>query len=172
MSVEEQGASRRDQILEFINANPGVHLRMIKRNLNLAMGVIQYHLYRLEKERRIVSMRRGLYKRFYPSLGFGEEQKEILSLLSQETARDLLLYLIQKPGSSQKQLSEFAQISPASINWHMKRLSEVGFVDMRREGSSVHYNVKGDPVRILRLLKDYHPSIWERWADRLADLLT
>src|SRR6266704_3487395 len=52
--------SRRVQILEFIKANPGVHLRRIKRELNLAMGVLQYHLYRLEKDQAIVSRKRGL----------------------------------------------------------------------------------------------------------------
>jgi predicted transcriptional regulator len=169
---EKPGESRRDQILAFITAHPGAHFRMIKRDLNLAIGVIQYHVYRLEKDGKIVSRRQGLYKRFYPSLGFGEQEKEILNLLSQETARDLVLYLIQNPDTSQKQLSEYAGISPASINWHMKRLSDTGFIEMRREGSSVFYTVKGDSLLILTLLRNYHPSIWEKWAERLADLLT
>ena len=44
MQVED---SKRVHILEFIKANPGTHLRRIKRELNLAMGVIKYHPYRL-----------------------------------------------------------------------------------------------------------------------------
>ena len=163
--------SRRAQILEFIKANPGAHLRGIKRELNLAMGVLQYHLQRLEKDQAIISHRRGLYKRFYKRLDFEVEEQEILGVLFQETERDLLLYLLKTPDATQKELSEFARISASSTSWHMKRLVEAGLVKARRQGSFVYYMVKGDPVKILRLLKSYHPRIWERWAGRLADLL-
>jgi len=164
--------SRRVQILDFIKANPGVHLRRIKRELNLAMGVLQYHLYRLEKDQAIVSRKRGLYKRFYNRLDFEAEEQEILGILLQETERDLLLYLLRTPGASQKELSEFARISASSTSWHMKRLIQTGLVESRRQGSFVYYIAKGDPAKILTLLKSYHPRVWERWAERLADLLT
>ncbi|TMI37098.1 winged helix-turn-helix transcriptional regulator [Candidatus Bathyarchaeota archaeon] len=163
--------SRRVQILEFIKANPGSHLRGIKRELNLAMGVLQYHLRRLEKDQSIISRRRGLYKRFYKRLDFEVEEQEILGVLFQETERDLLLYLLKTPDATQKELSEFAHISASSTSWHMKRLVQAGLVKSRRQGSFVYYVAKGDPVKILTLLKSYHPRIWERWAERLADLL-
>ena len=163
--------SRRVQILEFIKAHPGAHLRGIKQELNLAMGVLQYHLYRLEKDRTIVSRKRGLYKRFYTRLDFGAEEEEILGVLFQETERDLLLYLSKTPDATPKELSEFARVSASSISWHMKRLVKSGLVEARRQSGSVYYMVKGDPARILVLVKNYHPGIWERWADRLADLL-
>jgi len=163
--------SRRAQILKFIKANPGAHLRGIKRELNLPMGVLQYHLRRLEKDQLIVSRRRGLYKRFYKKLDFEAEEQEILGVLFQETERDLLLYLLKTPDATQKELSEFAHISASSTSWHMKRLVEAGLVKARRQGSFVYYTAKGDPVKILTLLKSYHPRIWERWAGRLADLL-
>ena len=53
----------------------------------------------------------------------------------------------------------------------MKRLSEAGFVTARRERGFVFYTVTSDQARILALLRNYHPRIWERWAERLADLL-
>jgi predicted transcriptional regulator len=101
--------SNRVRILEFIKANPGTHLRKIKRELNLAMGVIQYHLYKLERERNVVSVRHGLYKRFYADKGLRTEDREILSILSQETERDIVLYLIKNPLATQKELSKFAE---------------------------------------------------------------
>jgi hypothetical protein len=54
----------------------------------------------------------------------------------------------------------------------MKRLSQAGFVEARREGGFVFYTVIGDPGMILALLKSYHPRIWDKWAERLADLIT
>lgn len=169
---DDDNQSRRPQILGFIKTHPGAHLREIKRELNLAMGVIQYHLYGLEKEQKIISRRRGLYKRFYPILVFGDGQLEILDVLSQETERDLLLFLIQNPDATQKELSEYAEISRGSINWHMRRLSDSGLVEATHAGSNVRYLVRGSHSEILALLRNYHPMVWEKWADRLAGVLT
>ena len=169
---EHASESKRIQILTFIVEHPGAHLRMIRRELNLAMGVVQYHLDGLEKEGRIVSRRRGFYKRFYPALVFGVEELEIMDVLAQETERDLLLFLIQNPNATQKELSEYAKVSPSSINWHMRRLSRSGLVETKHEGASVRYLTKVRRAEVLALLKSYHPTVWERWADRLADILT
>ncbi|MGI0079545.1 MAG: winged helix-turn-helix transcriptional regulator [Nitrososphaerales archaeon] len=165
---EESADSTRKLILSFIGAHPGAYLRLIKRELNVAMGVIQYHLYTLEREKKIISRRRGLYKRFYLNLVFGEEQRDILDLLSQENERDIVLFLIKNPGSTQKELAEFALISAATVNWHMKRLRDGGIVEVRRDGQFVRYFVRGDYAEILKLLIGYHPSVWEKWADRLG----
>ena len=44
-----------ETILQFIQKNPGCHLREIKRVLDMSMGTIQYHLNLLERseERRV-----------------------------------------------------------------------------------------------------------------------
>ena len=169
--IEYNSESRRMQIHAFIMAHPGTHLRGIERELNLAMGVIQYHIYRLEKDGKIISRRRGLYKRFYPILVFGEGQLDILDVLSRETERDILLFLLENPHATQKDLSEYAKISPSSINWHMKRLCDSKLVETKREGGKVMYYVIVKPTEMITLLKSYQPAVWERWADRLADVL-
>jgi len=171
-SIDERSESKRDQVLNFITEHPGAHLRRIKRELNLAMGVIQYHLNTLEKERKIISRRRGFYKRFYPTVLFGDREQEIMDVLVQETERDLLLYLLQNPNATQKELSGYAKITPSSINWHMQRLSKSRLIETTREGANVRYLLKVNKAEILTLLKNYQPAVWERWADRLADILT
>ena len=171
MRGDEDPESRRTRIFEFIRTHPGSHLREIKRELNLAMGVTQYHLYGLEREQKIISRRRGLHKRFYSTHVFGERQLEILNILSQETERDILLFLIQNPNATQREVSDYAEISPASTNWHMNRLSEARLVEAKRDRPNVRYTVRGNHAEILALLRSYHPLVWERWADRLADVL-
>ena len=170
-SIDEGSESKRTQILAFITEHPGAHLRKIKRELNLAMGVIQYHLYTLEKERKVISRRMGFYKRYYPTLLFGDRELEIMDVLVQETERDLLLFLMQNPTATQKELSGFARVSPSTINWHMQRLTKARLIETTREGANVRYLVKVNRSEILTLLKNYHPTVWERWADRLADIL-
>jgi predicted transcriptional regulator len=168
---DEDPDSRRTQIFEFIRTHPGSHLREIKRELNLSMGVIQYHLYGLEREQEIISRRRGLHKRFYATHVFGERQLEILDVLSQETERDILLFLIQNPNATQKELTEYVKISAASISWHIRRLSDAGLVDSKHDGLNVRYLIRDNRAEILALLRSYHPAVWERWGDRLANIV-
>ena len=163
--------SKRLDVFEDIKAHPGTHLREIKRRLNIAMGTVQYHLTILEKEKRIVYDRKGSFKRFYSNNLFNGNEKEILNVLSQEMEREILLFLIQNPLTTQKAISEFANISSASINWHMKRLNNAGLVYTRHENHFAKYNLTIDSVMVLNLLQNYYPRIWEKWSDRLADLI-
>ena len=131
------------------------------------MGVLQYQLYTLEREHKILGHRRGFYKRFYPNYVFNEKEQLILDILSHETQRDLLLFLIENPRANQKRLSEFARISAATINWHMRTLIESGIVKVARDGQSVIYELTYDREEVLKLLRSYHSNIWQNWADRL-----
>jgi len=157
--------------LQYINTHPGAHLRQVKRDLGLSMGVTQYHLYALEKDQKIVARRNGLYKRFFPALTFGEHQQEILDILSQESERDLLMYMIQNPGTTQKELSQYSRLSPGTINWHMKRLTSIGLVSLKREGQYVRYSVSTDQEEILNLIRSYHPNTFQLWVDRFVNAI-
>jgi predicted transcriptional regulator len=163
--------SRNEYIMRFIEANPGAHLRQIRRVLDLPMGATQYHLRKLEMHGKIVAMRRGLFRRFYPSLNFGEKDCEILGILFNEMAREILLYVIENPGTNQATLAEHAGIGASTVNWHIKRLKASGLIEARHEGRSVHYlAIRVD--EILRLLRTYHPGTFDRWADRLTGVLS
>ncbi len=102
---------------------------------------------------------------------FSEHQQEVLDVLSQETERDLLIYLLHNPNATQKELSEYAQISPGTINWHMKRLVSSTLIRARREGQFVRYEVNGETEEILKLVRGYHPSTLVSWADRFANAI-
>jgi predicted transcriptional regulator len=74
--VDELGANA-EKILQFIQQNPGPHLRKIKAMMHISLGTAQYHLDRLEKTGRITSSRLGLYKHYIPVGMFQENKKEI-----------------------------------------------------------------------------------------------
>lgn len=158
------------RIFDYITSHPGVHLRQICRELGLAMGDVQYHVHRLEMDGRINSVRRGLYKFFYSSALFGEKQRDVLSVLTLDTPRELLLHLIKKPDSSQDELALEMAVSQPTVSWHLKRLIELGIVQKERAGRSVTYRVVGGGGEITAFIKNYHPTVWERWSSRLADI--
>jgi predicted transcriptional regulator len=73
-----------DTVLDFVQQNPGSHLRKIKKELNISMGTVQYQLYRLEKKGLITSSNRGFYRHYFhvEIKGF---DKDILEILSHDT---------------------------------------------------------------------------------------
>jgi len=50
----------RKKIMDYIQEHPGSHLHEIGRNLDLAMGDVQYQLNVLEKTGHVVSKRMGI----------------------------------------------------------------------------------------------------------------
>ena len=167
-SLESLDPTQR-RILEFIASHPGVHLREICRALTLAMGDVQYHIRRLERDGRIHSTRRGLYKFFYPANLFGERQRDVLSVLSLDRPRELLLNIIEHPESTQEVLAGATHVSQPTVSWHLKRLVELGIVGRRQEGRVVTYSIARGG-EIAAFIKTYHPTVWERWSSRLADI--
>jgi len=167
-TVDGLDATQR-RVLQFITSHPGVHLREICRALGLAMGDVQYHIRRLERDGRIHSVRRGLYKFFYPANLFGERQRDVLSVLSLERPRELLLNIIDHPESTQEALAGATHISQPTVSWHLKRLVDLGIVGRHQEGRIVTYSVVGGG-EIANFIKTYHPTVWEKWSSRLADI--
>ncbi len=159
------------RVLDYITAHPGVHLRQICRVLGLAMGDVQYHIHRLERDGRVTSVRRGLYKFFYPSALFGERQRDVLSVLSLDAPRELLLSMVEKPDSGQDELARAIGVTQPTVSWHLKRLVDLGIVEKRQTGRTVTYRVAATSAsEIARFIKNYHPSVWETWSSRLADI--
>ena len=158
------------RVLDYIRSHPGVHLRQVCRELGLAMGDVQYHVHRLERDGRITSARRGFYRFFYPSTLFGQRQRDILSVLSLDTPRELLLSILAKPDSSQEELAKATGVSQPSASWHLKRLVELGVVEKGQRGKATTYRVVGGPLEIATFVRSYHPTAWERWSSRLADI--
>lgn len=160
----------KQRIYGYIKTNPGSHLRKICKELIIAMGDIQYQLKFLEKSGLIKSRRIGLYKTYYTVSILGERDEKILAILQQETPRDVLLYLIENPGATQTELVRHKGFTAPTINWHMSRLIEIGLVYSCKEGRFVKYYLEGNVEDIITLLKLYHPSVWNKLSNRLAEL--
>ena len=170
-NIDEGSESKRTQIITFITEHPGAHLRKIKRELNLAMGVIQYHLYTLEKERKDNRPQTRILQAILPHPTVRGQGARNHGRACPKNGETSLLFLMQNPTATQKELSGFARVSPSTINWHMQRLTKAKLIKTTREGATVRYLVKVNRSEIITLLKNYHPTVWERWADRLADIL-
>jgi predicted transcriptional regulator len=145
-------------------------LRRIKKELDLAMGTVQYSLDRLEKAGRITSQRHGLHKYYFAIGMFEENERQLLEVLSNETAREILMLIVEQKSPSQTDISKRIGISSASVSWQIKRLQASKIVDEIREGRFKRYKLRGNPTQVVALLRNYYPGIWDRWSNRLAEM--
>jgi predicted transcriptional regulator len=160
-----------EKILSFIHDNPGSHLRRIKRTMGISMGTVQYQLDRLEKRGRITATRRGLYKYYFPAGIFKESEKEILEVLTHETARKILMFIIEQKNPSQTDIVNSVRISARSVGWHVRRLIDLKIINEIKEGRYKKYELREtDPRYILALLRNYYPSIWDKWSIRMVEM--
>ena len=158
------------RVLHFIQENPGCYLRLINRELKVSIGTVQYHLAKLEKMGKITANRYGLYKYYFPIGIFQENQKNVLQILSQETARGILMVIIEQKNPTQKDIINRIGISSAAINWHIRRLISLNIIYEIRDGKYKRYQLHVDHKYIVGLLRNYYPNIWDKWSNRLIEL--
>jgi predicted transcriptional regulator len=165
-----QDESTKDKVYGFIARNPGSYFREILRSLQIGTGNLQYVLTMLEREGKVTTIRVGSYKHFYPS-DVDEEKKRILSILSQESPREILLFLSRKPGSCQIDVAKEIRCSSPTARWYLIRLEALELIWSRRQGAEVRYYANTSMPELASLLRRYRPSIWDRYADRMADMM-
>jgi predicted transcriptional regulator len=160
-----------DAIRDFIQRNPGSHLRRIKKELNISMGTVQYQLNRLEKNGIITSSKRGFYRYYFPVAIKGFD-REILEILSQDTVSQIILFIIEQKIPTQAEIVKEVGISHASINWHMQRLIALDVIEEIKEGNYKRYRIIGNHerwVNMLAFMKNYYPSLWNKWSSRITE---
>ena len=168
--MNDESNSNTSRVLQYIQDNPGCHLRQIKRELTMAMGTIQYHLNLLEKQGKVSSEKQNLHKYYFPIGLFKQNEKDILKILNQETAREILLIILENKNPTQTDITNIIKISSASVNWHMKRLIEMSLILEQRDGKYKRYTLGIDSKHVIALMKNYHPNIWNKWSNRLAEM--
>lgn len=161
-----------NMILETIKQNPGWHLRKIKHHMKISMGTAQYHLDRLEKMGRITSTRNGPYRHYFPTGIFKENEQQIIKFLTQETPREIIMFIMEDNNPSQTEIVSRIKISSASISWHIRRLVDSRLLQESKDGKFKRYRIHPDvnSLYIAKLLQNYYPHAWNRWSNRLAEM--
>jgi predicted transcriptional regulator len=119
----------RKRIFDYIIENPGMHYRGILNDLDLPMGVLTYHLNRLEKAQYIRSRQDGMYRRFYTK-GPKTEMRFFLS----DIQESILSVIKENQGISQSKIAEKIQVSRKVVNYHVNILDQAGLIFVESHG--------------------------------------
>jgi len=165
------GLTRRGVIYEYIRTHPGIHVRGLAKGLGFATGDLQYHLLWLERHGLVKARKGGFFRYLYPANVFKEEQKVLLGALSQETPREVLLFLLSLTAVTQSELCSALGLSQPTISWQVDRLVRLGLIRGTRTGRETVYEVTADGNDIKRFVSTYHPEVWKRWVGKFAGVL-
>ena len=154
----------REQIKTHVTERPGVHFNEIGRALDIATGQTQYHLRRLIHDGVIDS--RSLVGRthYYPA-GFEPWEQRALALLRRETAREILLTLLETGTQSAPALTDEIGIARSTLSWHLSNLADADLIDTETVDSEVRVTARR-PERLADLARTVSPSLPNRFVDR------
>ncbi len=151
---------------KYIQNNPGIYLRQICKDLGLATGNTQYHLFILEKEGKISSKKIGQHRHYYNIEINDERHKLILAYLRYDTTKDIIIFLIEHRGSTQSDIAQFKHFSSATISWHMSRLIKMGIVFCIMDGKFKRYFIISIET-VIYCIKKYMPNLWDNLSYKL-----
>lgn len=160
----------RRKVYKEIQRSPGIHFRELKRRTGLAIGALQYHLDVLEKTHLIKARKRGKFNRYFPLVGeHSESEKKTLALLREESVRKIVLFLIEKNRATNSQLSNFLDLAPSTVSFHMQKLLKAGLVEKKRTPKRTYFSLV-NPGEAKHLLTKYRGSFLDDLVDSFVEM--
>ena len=165
-----ENADPQNAIVDCVSENPGIHFNELVRSVDMATGQVQYHMYRLVEGDEVDDA--SLYGRthYYPA-DYPEGDRGAVALLRRETAREVVVYLIENGESRPGEIADSLDIARSTLEWHLGRLGEQDLVEKDRGDSG---RVTVSPVeeeRTVEMLSDISPSLPDRLVDRFMTMV-
>jgi DNA-binding MarR family transcriptional regulator len=126
----------RNQILELIKRNPGIHYSGISKKLNINGSTLSYHLHVLEKNGFVKSrIEQVRYRAFYvDKLDFPIKEQYRLS----DFQLRILNIIKYNKGINQRRIGKILDKKPQNINYHIKLFEQEGFIKLVKKGRNKH----------------------------------
>lgn len=159
----------RKRVYDLVVQNPGVHLREIERLTNLPLGVVRYHLDRLQREGLIEPQADRYFKRFFPKNRIPNVPTETFSVLRQDSLRRIVLQLLNNPGSTHQALKNALGLPPSTLSTYLSILLGKNVVRRERKGKENLYFVV-DEESVMKVLLVYRPSFLDTLVDHAISL--
>jgi predicted transcriptional regulator len=160
----------RQQIQAHVGANAGVHFNELVRESACAPGQVQYHVRRLREDGRLV--RQEFYGRthYYPP-EYDEWERAALALFRRETAREIVVYLIEHEPAAPGDVADALEIARSTLEYHLDRLVDRDLVEKRYDDRNRVRLELANPEATGRLLTTVTPTVPDRLVDRFTRLV-
>lgn len=154
----------RRKIYSVIEENQGIHLRELKRRLNMPLTTLEYHLTYMMRKKIIYSEKENQFRRYY-NRPLECEDKKVLSALRQKKMRNIVLFVFSKKDAKYQLISEELKLPYSTLSFYLKYLVGKGILEREKIGYETIYRVK-DEERIAKVLVAYKSSFFDKLVDK------
>jgi predicted transcriptional regulator len=159
----------RRELYQYINNNPGMHMRAIERALEISLGDIRYHLDYLEKNGLISSRTDEYRKTYFSATDIHHGDRDTLAILRQDSPRKILLFLINQPFAYFQDIQQELKRSKSTTSFHLKKLKKCNIIEIKNEDNKNIYSIS-NKEQVVRLLITYRSSFFDDAIDRAVDM--
>lgn len=125
----------RRRIFDQVRTRPGLSIAEISGAVGVSHSTASYHLDRLLEFNLLASTQDGNKMRFFVNGGtFTEEERRVLTALSNAETRRVLATIVANPGAYRAELTALLSVSSPTVNWHLARLLGAGLVQEEHRG--------------------------------------
>jgi DNA-binding transcriptional ArsR family regulator len=159
----------RRRIVDFVRANPGLHLRGLAEKLDMPVSTLEYHCYQLTRHGHLATRETAGFKAFYPGEGIDRRDKDILYLVRHDAPRRICTHLLLNPGATPGDLKEVVGLGGPTLSFHLKKMRTAGLVREEPAGRTKRLFVV-DPERVAGVLVTYRASFLDERVDAFSSL--
>lgn len=149
----------RDEVLRFVRAHPGVHVREVERQLGLSSRLASHHLDALEHEGAVHRVAQKGYTRFLDAQTartLTGTDLEWLLAMRRPVATRIVLLLLDEGERTHGALATALGVPRASASYHLAGLQRAGLALARSSGRERLYSLR-DPGRVRGILRRFPP---------------
>ncbi len=169
MSEEDIRLENHRTIYDYIERNPGTHLRRISRDLDIHLSTLRYHLDYLEEKELIVGREEKNLKVYFAAGKLSAASKKVAPYLRQKRFRDIILDIMANPGTTHSGIAERLSLKHSTLSKYLKVLREQGVVRQKRSGREHLFTVMNER-EVVELLILYKRSFWDGFVDNALDI--
>ena len=125
-------------IYDSVCDNPGIIAAEIGELTGINIGTTRYHLYILERNRKVFHVKKGGKVYYFRNDGSFTENRIADIIVARHENRRLILKIVQeRPGISNKHISDAIGIDKSTVHWHVKCLCDAGALRVEYDGRDV-----------------------------------
>lgn len=156
-------------LLDIIKKNPGIGYADIKKLTGYPCGTLSNALSNLERDSRIMVNRSTRRANYFP-LHIPLREQIVLINLRKETAKRIILFLIDNQRASFSEIRDFIKKSPSTTSITLTGLIENKII-RRTSGHNVSFDLR-DPKTTHHALIRLEPKTTDKLKDRFADVFS
>lgn len=138
------------EIFQYLCKNPCSKLRVIAKELELAVPTADWHLRKLAEKGLITAKTVGKNKVYYPAEMIDPEDIEVLTLLSGDKAKLICSVIAANPGITQSELGKKLGMYQQEVGWYTSKLTDKGVISCLKDGRFKRYYISENLGDVLR----------------------